>query len=77
MTINTENRSFYAWQRVQNLLHYPDKTRIQEYELATPQELINQLRSEGRTLLTEVEAKELLKQSGIPVVDSRLAMSRD
>lgn len=77
MTINTVNRSFSAWQRAQNLLHYPDKTAIQEFELATSRELINLVRSEGRTLLTEVEAKELLKQPGIPVVDTRLAISRD
>lgn len=45
--------------------------------MATSRELINLVRSEGRTLLTEVEAKELLKQPGIPVVDTRLAISRD
>jgi acyl-CoA synthetase (NDP forming) len=45
--------------------------------LVTSRELISRLRSEGRTQLTEVEAKELLKQSGIPVVDTRLAVSRD
>jgi len=43
----------------------------------TGQEIINRARSEGRVLLTEVEAKDLLKQAGISVVDTRLAVSRD
>src|SRR4051812_15121762 len=34
-------------------------------------------RSAGRTLLTEVESKELLAQAGIPVVEARLATSAD
>ena len=32
---------------------------------------------EGRTLLTEIESKELLKQAGISVIDTRLAASRE
>ncbi|MBL7166854.1 MAG: acetate--CoA ligase family protein [Dehalococcoidales bacterium] len=43
----------------------------------TGQDIINRARSEGRTLLTEVEAKDLLKQAGINVVDTRLASSRE
>ena len=43
----------------------------------TGQEIIDRARSEGRTLLTEVEAKDLLKQAGISVVDTRLASSRE
>ncbi len=43
----------------------------------TGQEIIDRARSEGRTLLTEVEAKDLLKQAGINVVDTRLASSRE
>jgi len=34
-------------------------------------------RSAGRTLLTEVESKELLAAAGIPVVEARLATSAD
>ncbi|MEK7874039.1 MAG: acetate--CoA ligase family protein, partial [Chloroflexota bacterium] len=34
-------------------------------------------RSEKRTLLTEVESKALLKEAGVPVVDTRLARTRD
>ena len=33
-------------------------------------------RREGRTLLSEVESKQLLGEAGIPVVDTRLARSR-
>jgi acyl-CoA synthetase (NDP forming) len=43
----------------------------------TVQEIISRAKSEGRGLLTEVEAKELLKQADINVVDTRLAASRD
>ena len=43
----------------------------------TGEEIIGRARSEGRTLLTEVEAKDLLKQAGIGVVDTRLAGSRE
>jgi len=43
----------------------------------TVQEIIGRARSEGRGLLTEVEAKELLKKADINVVDTRLATSRD
>lgn len=34
-------------------------------------------RQERRTLLTEVEAKALLKEAGIPVVDTRLARTKE
>ncbi len=43
----------------------------------TGQQAIDLARSEGRSLLTEVEAKELLKQAGINVVDTKLATTRD
>ena len=43
----------------------------------TGQQAIDLARSEGRSLLTEVEAKELLKQAGISVVDTKLATTRD
>lgn len=35
--------------------------------------IIDQLKEEGRFILTEFESKELLKQVGIPVVETRLA----
>lgn len=40
-------------------------------------EIIAKARSEGRTVLTEVEAKRLLGQAGVDVVDTRLAASRE
>ncbi len=43
----------------------------------TGQAIIDKVRSEGRSLLTEVEAKDLLKQAGVSVVDTRLATSRE
>ncbi len=39
--------------------------------------VIDRARQQGRTLLTEVEAKQLLAQAGMPVVEARLATSRD
>ena len=38
--------------------------------------VLQKARSNGRTLLTEVESKELVKESGIPVVETRLACSK-
>ncbi len=43
----------------------------------TGREIIDKARSEGRAVLTEIEAKELLKQSGVNVVDTRLATSKE
>ena len=39
--------------------------------------IIDRAKSESRTVLTEVEAKDLLKQAGIRVVETRLATSRE
>ena len=43
----------------------------------TGQQIIKQAKSENRSLLTEIEAKQLLKQAGIDVVDTRLATSAE
>jgi acyl-CoA synthetase (NDP forming) len=43
----------------------------------TERQVIDRARSEGRNVLTEVEAKELLKQAGISVIDTKLATSRE
>lgn len=40
-------------------------------------EIIDRVKSEGRSALTEIEAKELLKQAGVSVVDTKLATSRE
>jgi acyl-CoA synthetase (NDP forming) len=39
--------------------------------------IIETARKEGRTMLTEIEAKQLLKGAGISVVDTRLATSKE
>ncbi len=39
--------------------------------------IIDKARSESRKVLTEIEAKELLKQAGVSVVDTKLATSRE
>ena len=41
------------------------------------EKIIEQARTAGRTLLTEIEAKELLKTAGINVVETKLAVSRE
>ena len=45
--------------------------------MATKPGIIDEARSEGRTILTEIESKELLKQVGISVIDTKLAASRE
>ena len=40
-------------------------------------QVIDKARSEGRTVLTEVESKEFLKAAGISIVDTRLAKSKE
>ncbi len=39
------------------------------------QGIIDKAKSESRTLLTEIESKELLKQAGLSIIDTRLATS--
>ena len=41
----------------------------------TQRGIIGRARSEGRNVLTEIEAKELLKQAGVSVVDTKLVTS--
>ena len=45
--------------------------------MITGQRIVDLAKREGRTLLTEIEAKELLKQAGISVVETKLASSED
>jgi acyl-CoA synthetase (NDP forming) len=42
----------------------------------TSRGIIKKARQEGRTILSEVEAKQLLAKAGIPVVEARLAATR-
>ncbi len=44
---------------------------------AAATDIIQAARQGGRTILTEIEAKEILKAYGIPVVDTRLALTED
>jgi acyl-CoA synthetase (NDP forming) len=39
--------------------------------------IIDKARSEGRTVLTEIESKEVLKKAGISIIDTKLATSRE
>jgi len=39
--------------------------------------IFNKAKEEGRSVLTEFESKEVLKQAGIPVVETRLAKTRE
>jgi len=45
--------------------------------LATRLPIIDRAKGEGRTCLTEVESKELLKEAGIEVIDTKLATSKE
>lgn len=40
-------------------------------------QIIVRVRNEGRTWLTEIESKELLREAGINVIDTRMAKSKD
>ncbi len=42
----------------------------------TRNEILKQARKEKRTQLTEIESKELLKEAGVPVVESKLARTK-
>jgi acyl-CoA synthetase (NDP forming) len=42
-----------------------------------PTKVTDRARSEGRTVLTEVESKEFLKAAGIDVIDTKLATSKE
>ena len=43
----------------------------------TGQNIIEKAMQENRTLLSEIEAKQLLKEAGIPVVETKLATSKE
>ena len=45
--------------------------------MTTKQQVAEKAKSEGRSLLTEIEAKELLKQAGVNVIDTKLAASSE
>ena len=41
------------------------------------QEIIRKAREEGRTILTEIEAKQMFSEAGITCTDTRLAATKD
>ncbi|MFC2008286.1 acetate--CoA ligase family protein [Chloroflexota bacterium] len=45
--------------------------------LTTKQQIIGRVREEKRTILTEIEAKELVREAGISTVETRLATSKE
>ena len=40
-------------------------------------EIVDRAKSEGRTILTEVESKQVLAEAGIPIADAQLAATRE
>jgi len=50
--------------------------RIQVIALLTMHPIIERAKSEARVLLTEIESKELLRQAGINIIDTKPASSR-
>ena len=45
--------------------------------MVTKQRIMAQAKAQGRTILTEIESKQLLQEAGISVSDTRLATSRE
>jgi acyl-CoA synthetase (NDP forming) len=43
----------------------------------SPSSIVEQARAQGRTILTEIEAKQMLEAAGVPVSPARLATSKD
>jgi len=41
-----------------------------------PSKIIGNARKDKRTVLTEVESKQLMSEAGIPVIESRLAKTK-
>lgn len=68
----------YLWRYSENLrglYETPVTTEIAAPDQMRVNALIQNIRQTGRTLLTEVESKQLLAAYGIPVVDTQIAMS--
>jgi len=73
----------YMWRRAENLrsiyetpaLHTADNDENGAREKTKA--VIRQVQSEGRTLLTEFEAKKVVASYGIPVVETRIALKED
>jgi acyl-CoA synthetase (NDP forming) len=53
-----------------------ESARFTEVTMAATN-IVEQARAEGRTILTEIEAKQMLEDAGVPVSPARLAKTRD
>lgn len=81
---DTAARAFcYMWRYSYNLRALYETPSLAEEPTAAGTsaaqvtDLLNRVCGAGRTVLTEVESKQLLKQYGIPVVETRIAHSPD
>ena len=81
---DTAARAFtYMWRYTYNLRGlYQTPTLTEDSEMASAsrnqvEQIIQNARSKGRTLLTELESKQLLSLYGIPTVETRVAASPD
>ena len=70
----------FMWQRHERLKLLAETNRLacaERNAMTAAVHRIAELQSEGRTLLTEIEAKSVLEAAGIPVVPTRFARSAD
>jgi acetyltransferase len=70
----------YMWKYSYNLRSLYETPALTEERMgshADPDELLRTARSEGRTILTEIESKRVLAAYGIPVVETRFAASAE
>ncbi|MCB1101717.1 MAG: GNAT family N-acetyltransferase, partial [Kiritimatiellae bacterium] len=80
---DTAARTFvYMWRYSDNLNHIYETPTVSEDDRNPPdresaRKLLETIRAEGRTLLTETESKELLGYYGIPIVQTGIAQSED
>ena len=81
---DTAARAFtYMWRYTYNLRGlYETPTLTEDSEMTSAsrnqvEQIIQNARSKGRTLLTELESKQLLSLYGIPTVETRVAASED
>ena len=81
---DTAARAFtYMWRYTYNLRGlYQTPTLTEDSEMTSAsrnqvEQIIQNARSKGRTLLTELESKHLLSLYGIPTVETRVAASED
>ncbi len=81
---DTAARAFtYMWRYTYNLRGLyetptlAESAEVEEGARRRAEQIIQQARSRGRTLLTEVESKQILSLYGIPAVETRVARSAD